>query len=82
MTIQKLHKLLTKAIADGLGRRKVCVQKDTFQHVLETDGVVILEVKTATVECVYQADDDGGIKILADGSGSIRTCLVLRGEDE
>lgn len=79
MTVNKLHKILTAAIAAGNGRCGVCVDKPSFEHALEGDGCVILDANTANVEPVLQIDADGGHKIDSRGRECYRTCLVLRG---
>lgn len=81
MTISKLHQRLGKMIANGAGRRLVCVSKTTFTHPCEGDGCTILDVQDAFLQMIPQSDGDGGTKINKDGSESMRGCLVLVGED-
>lgn len=80
MTINQLHKLTAKLIAQGAGRRQVLVAKDTFKHVLESDGCTILPVESAEMEVFPIADDDGGSAFLADGREKTQAGLVLRGD--
>jgi hypothetical protein len=80
MTIGKLQKLLTAMVENGHGRKRVCVQKDTFKHILEEDGAVILDVESAGLESFPMMDDDGFTKTLADGTESCHTALVIKGD--
>jgi len=82
MTINKLQKLLAKLIEEGHGRKRVCVDKATFKHPLEEDGAVILGVEAAAIQIFPMLDDDGGVKILADGTESRHTALVFRGDHD
>lgn len=79
-TVARLHKELGKLIADGHGRKPVCVNKDTFRHNCESDGVVILELAGMGVQWIPTADDDGGTKWNKDGSQAGRTVLILAGD--
>lgn len=79
ITINKLHRLLGQMIADGHGRKSVCIDKPTFTHNLETDGCVILEVCKAEIATYPRIDDDGGIALRADGSERHITSAVLYG---
>jgi len=74
MTIGRLHKLLGRMIEHGHARKKVCINKESFQHPLEGDGAVILEVETAQIESYPMLDDDGFTK-----ENSCHTSLVLGG---
>ena len=82
MTINRLHKILSALIADGQGRRGVCIDKRTFRHPLEEDGAVILDVKKAETAHHGIVDDDGGTKLLYDGREAGRVSLVLSGDYE
>lgn len=79
MTINKLHALLGKLIENGRGRLSVCVNKESFIDNRESDGVIILPIAGAILRYIGQADDDGGTKILADGTESMRNTLVIYG---
>lgn len=79
MTVSKLHKRLGEMIEAGYGRRPVCVNKESFFHPLENDGVLILDVTEAKSDVINMADDDGGISINKDGSEKIRKVVVLSG---
>lgn len=48
MTVSRLHKQLSELIAAGHGRKPVCINKRTFNHQLERDGVVIMPVGPET----------------------------------
>ena len=80
MTIGKFQKLLTDLVENGHARKRVCVQKDTFKHILEEDGAVILDVDSAGLMSFPMCDDDGGVKTLADGTESCHTALVIKGD--
>lgn len=79
MTVTKLHKLLGVLIEDGQGRRSVCVNKASFHHPLESDGVAILDVTEARAESITMADDDGFSATNKDGSEKVRKVFVLGG---
>lgn len=81
MTVNRLHKLLGAMVADGHGRRSVCVDKPSFKHNCETDGCVILEVYTAKIRTYPRIDDDGGIAVKTNGEERTITGLVLGGAD-
>ena len=57
MTVARLHKMLGKMVEAGNGRRPVCVNKASFYHPLESDGVAILDVTEAKAETIAMADD-------------------------
>lgn len=79
MTINQLHKITAKLIAQGAGRRGVCVSKDTFTHPLESDGATILDVCHADLKMFPMADDDGGTAVDSRGREKYCTALVLEG---
>lgn len=80
MTINALKKLVDKLVEQGNGRRQVCINKQTFNHPLESDGAVIQVVTGGEMDCHEMLDDDGGMKELANGQTAYRTALVLKGE--
>lgn len=82
ITIGKLHKILGEMIENGHARKPVTIDKETFTHNLESDGVSILPVESAKIKWIRLADDDGGVKTNKDGSESGRYNLVLTGGDE
>jgi len=59
MTVARLHKMLGQLIEEGQGRRPVVMNKASFYHPLESDGVVILDVTEAKADTITMADDDG-----------------------
>lgn len=80
MNVNQLHKALSKLVAEGHGRKPVCVNKATFHHPLEMDGAVILDLKAiAGPSFVTMTDDDGGTKFNKDGSESGKYIVVLEG---
>lgn len=79
MTVAKLHKLLGALVEEGQGRRPVCVNKDTFYHPLESDGVVVLDVTEVKTDAITMADDDGFAATNKDGSEKVRKVFVLSG---
>ncbi len=80
MNINQLHKLLTKAIAEGDGRREVCIDKSKCTHPLESDGCCILPVTSCEIQTHEMMDGDGGTAFLANGCAKTRTALVLVAE--
>lgn len=81
MTVNKLYKDLGKLIEAGHGRKKVAINKNTFNHALESDGCVILHVETSSIEWVPTIDDDGGFKENKDGSEAGCSMCVLCGDN-
>ena len=81
MTANRLHKLLSKLIAEGHGRSKICIDKETFWHALESDGAVILDVVSVRPQWVPLTDDDGGAAYNKDGTERGSDCIVLSGSD-
>lgn len=80
MTLNQLHKLLTKLIAQGHGRKAVYVDKGSYRDNRENDGCVILPVDTGAMHTYRLLDEDGGYWINKDGSERQRTSLVLVGD--
>lgn len=79
-TVARLHKELGKLIEQGHGRKPVQINKQSFQHVLEDDGVVIMDIKAIEgPRWITEADDDGGTKWNRDGSEAGRRVVVLNG---
>lgn len=79
MTVARLHKMLCAMVEQGKGRRPVCVNKASFYHPLEDDGVTILDVTDAKEESITIADGDGWAETNANGSERTRNVLVLGG---
>lgn len=80
MTLNQLHKQLTALIAEGYGRRQVCVDKRSFQHNLEPDGCVILPVCRTNVDWIIELDGDGCAVTNKDGSERGHTTVILGGQ--
>ena len=79
MTVAKLHKLLGTLVEEGQGRRPVCVNKASFYHPLESDGVAILDVTEAKADTITMADDDGWTATNKDGTERTRKVFVIGG---
>lgn len=79
MTINQLHKQLTKLIEQGHARTRVYVAKTTFVDNREMDGVTILPVQGLGVQWVPLADDDGGTATTKDGRERGSQSLILAG---
>lgn len=80
MTVNELHKRLSKAIAAGNGRKQVNVAKHTFHHNCEGDGVTHLRVEDTDLTWIYLADDDGGVATRKDGQERGSMTFVLYGD--
>lgn len=79
-TVAGLHKALGKLIDQGHGRKPVQINKQTFQHLLEDDGVVIMDIQSIEGPVwITEADDDGGTKENRDGTEAGRRVVVLKG---
>lgn len=82
LTVGRLHKILSKMIAQGAERRRICVSKETFADNRESDGCTILEAYDCRLKCIYLADDDGGIAKRADGTERTAVVAVLYGNSD
>jgi hypothetical protein len=80
MTIIKLKNALEKLIAEGHGRKMVCVDKSKVTHPLESDGVCIIPATDAEIQTHEIHDEDGGLKVLSNGCTATRTALVITAE--
>lgn len=79
-TVARLHKELGNLIDQGHGRKPVQINKQSFQHILEDDGVVIMDINAIEgPRWVTQADDDGGTKCNRDGTEAGRRVVILKG---
>lgn len=81
MTVAALHKKLSQLMADGHGRKSICIHKRTFTHPLESDGAVILDVSSVELLTHEMLDENGSSKELANGCIAERTSFVLYGND-
>lgn len=79
MQLRKLHRLLGEKIEKGFSRAEVCINKNSFAHPLERDGVIILRVESIKVESVLILNEDGW---LSDENGveKHKRKIVLYGE--
>jgi hypothetical protein len=80
VTLNQLHKHLSRLIEQGYGRRQVCIDKYTFAHNCENDGVTILPVNSMETRWVPLADDDGGIATNSKGEERGSMQIVLYGD--
>jgi hypothetical protein len=80
LTVAALHKRLGALIEAGHGRKPVLVNKASFQHPCEDEGVVMLDVSSVSepkwIPILY---DDGGTKWNKDGTESGKTIVELNG---
>jgi len=79
MTVGRMHRILSRLMHEGNSRRRVYIDKDSFRHPCEGDGIVILPVESIKLRWFPVGDDDGGIKILKDGTESISAGIVMGG---
>lgn len=79
MTINSLQKVLSKLIKKGFGRKEILVDKTTFNHPREYDGITLLPILEIKLKQVELEDEDGGWKEWKDGTLATRTYLLLRG---
>ncbi len=80
MTVAALHKRLAALIEAGHGRKPVLVNKPSFTHPCEQDGVGMLDVVNIEgPQWISMADDDGGTKFNKDGTESGKTVVLLGG---
>ena len=80
LTVNQLHKLLGKLIEEGHGRDQVCIDKRTFSHPLEGDGVCILAVGGVEFQHISQVDGDGFRMETKRGHEITRRTVVIHGE--
>ncbi len=80
MTVAALHKRLGALIEAGHGRKPVLVNKSSFYHPCEDDGVVMQDLAFVNgPKWIPIADDDGGTKFNKDGTESGKEVVVLDG---
>ena len=80
MTVKRLHKLLGALIDAGHERKPVLVNKSSFSHPCEQDGVCMLDLVTVDGPVwIPMSDDDGGTKFNKDGTESGKTVVMLDG---
>lgn len=82
MKVRTLHKLLTNMIYAGHGHKPVVINKSTFKHPLESDGVVMLDVRGAEVSVITIADGDGFTIENKDGSERGKIVVMLFGDEK
>ena len=80
LTLNQLHKQLGKLIDKGHGRDQVCIDKRTFHHPLEGDGVCILAVGGVEFQHINQVDGDGFCVETKQGKEITRRTVVIHGE--
>lgn len=79
ITVNQLHKMLGKLIADGAGRRPVCVDKSSFRHNCEADGVAIFDVHSCEPKSVLWWNNDTDDCLNKDGTERHKKVVVLAG---
>ena len=79
MTLNQLYKPLGQLIAKGHGRETVCIDKPSFTHPLEADGVVYQDISGVRAEVFTMCDGDGFTIINKDGSERVRGGFLLYG---
>lgn len=80
MTVARLHKLLGALIESGHGRKPVLVNKSSFYHPCEDDGVLMQDLACVKgPKWIPISDDDGGTKFNKDGTESGKEVVVLDG---
>lgn len=79
MTLNQLHKQLGKLIAEGHGRQRVSIAKESFRDNRESDGCTILPVAIVDTDWIVDADGDGGRATNKDGTERGRWTVILGG---
>lgn len=80
-TVARLHKELGKLIEQGHGRKPVQINKQSFHHILEDDGAVIMDIEAIEgPKWIPLIDADGGTKWNRDGTESGYRVVVLSGD--
>jgi len=80
MKVKTLHKFLSELIKEGHAHKPVCINKDTFKHTLEGDGVVILPISDLAVEDIRQVDGDGFNIENKDGTEQSKRIVIIMGD--
>lgn len=76
MKVKTLHAILGQMIADGHGHKPVAIDKSSFRHNCEDDGVLILEVYGVSGPKFIQSGEKPWRE---DGSEAGRMTVVLLG---
>lgn len=82
MTLNQLHKKIGKMLAKdkNLGRRKVCVAKETFRSNLESDGCTILDAYDIVLDSIRMVDGDGFTETTKSGQERyVKTAILVGG---
>lgn len=80
MQLRTFIKKLQDLESNGYSRAAVTINKKTFNHPLEQDGVCILDINTIEGDYILQIGDDGFTKVRKDGQECYRKCVVIKGE--
>lgn len=80
MTVNGMRKALDRLIAQGHGRCRVSVAKESFRDNRESDGCTILPVAGVDLRWIVDADDDGGTALNKDGTERGRTTAIIVGD--
>jgi len=82
VTLNKLYRELGKLIDKGHGRKTVVIDKRTFAHPLEDDGLCMIDVEGVDSAFFRRLDDDGSTALNKDGSERTMSAVVLTGGSE
>lgn len=81
LSVSRLHKELGRLIEQGHGRKKVHIDKSSFHHRLEDDGVVMLPVCAIQVSRIGVSDGDGFAAVTKRGMERTTEVAVLVGDE-
>ena len=68
MTVGQLNKITSEMVKNGKSRMNVCIDRSTFTHPLESDGLVIMDVSSADTQTFSLMDGDGFTELRKDGT--------------
>ncbi|WP_428383653.1 hypothetical protein [Nevskia ramosa] len=80
ITVAALHKMLDAFVEQGHGRKPIAVDKSSFRHPCEEDGVsIVLDLARVELQWIPKGDGDGGIETRKDGNECGEWTIVLGG---